>query len=85
MDSTTDIHWHTSHLFAVYPGRQSNLKESPELAAVALVSLKVHCGEVEAIGDKSPNQGNLTVSTNGKNYKVKPTKADSLFATSEPA
>ncbi|MEO8222787.1 MAG: glycoside hydrolase N-terminal domain-containing protein [Specibacter sp.] len=47
MDSPTDIHRHTSHLFAVYPGRQINLKESPELAAAALVSLKARCGDVE--------------------------------------
>ncbi|MHA7270725.1 glycosyl hydrolase family 95 catalytic domain-containing protein [Arthrobacter sp. HLT1-20] len=49
MDSPTDIHRHTSHLFAVYPGRQINLKESPELAAAALVSLKARCGEKEGV------------------------------------
>lgn len=48
-DSPTDIHRHTSHLFAVYPGRQIDLKESPELAAAALVSLKARCGEREGV------------------------------------
>ena len=45
LDDPNDIHRHTSHLFAVYPGRQINLAESPELAAAALVSLKARCGE----------------------------------------
>lgn len=43
-DSPTDIHRHTSHLFAVYPGRQITAS-SPELQAAALVSLKARCGE----------------------------------------
>ncbi len=30
--------------------------------------------EVVVIGDKSLNQGNITVRMNGKDYKVKPTK-----------
>jgi alpha-L-fucosidase 2 len=44
-DDPTDIHRHTSHLFAVYPGRQITAEESPDLAAAALVSLKARCGE----------------------------------------
>lgn len=48
-DCPTDIHRHTSHLFAVYPGRQINLKENPEFAAAALVSLKTRCGEKEGV------------------------------------
>ena len=48
-DSPTDFHRHTSHLFAVFPGRQINLKEHPELAAAALVSLKARCGEREGV------------------------------------
>lgn len=30
--------------------------------------------EVVVIGDKSLNQGNITIAMNGKDYKVKPTK-----------
>lgn len=48
-DDPNDIHRHTSHLFAVFPGRQINLKENPELAAAALVSLKARCGEREGV------------------------------------
>lgn len=48
-DDPTDIHRHTSHLFAVYPGRQIDLAQSPELAAAALVSLKARCGEVDGV------------------------------------
>lgn len=36
---------HTSHLFAVYPGRQITLVKTPELAAAALVSLKARCSD----------------------------------------
>ncbi|WP_435856408.1 glycosyl hydrolase family 95 catalytic domain-containing protein [Streptomyces tanashiensis] len=48
MDSCTDIHHHTSHLFAVHPGRQITTK-SPAFSAAALVSLKARCGEKEGI------------------------------------
>lgn len=44
-DDPEDIHRHTSHLFAVYPGRQITPEATPELAAAALVSLKARCGE----------------------------------------
>lgn len=47
-DSPTDIHRHTSHLFAVYPGRQIT-PETPGLAAAALVSLKARCGERDGV------------------------------------
>lgn len=46
IDSPTDIHRHTSHLFAVYPGRQITPK-TPDFAAAALISLKARCGEKE--------------------------------------
>ncbi|WP_328885543.1 glycosyl hydrolase family 95 catalytic domain-containing protein [Streptomyces sp. NBC_00316] len=48
IDSADDIHRHTSHLFAVYPGRQITLK-TPDFAAAALVSLKARCGEKEGV------------------------------------
>lgn len=48
LDDPNDIHRHTSHLFAVYPGRQIT-DATPELAAAALVSLKARCGEKEGV------------------------------------
>ncbi|MFD9439807.1 glycoside hydrolase N-terminal domain-containing protein [Streptomyces sp. NPDC060006] len=48
LDSPTDIHRHTSHLFAVYPGRQIT-PGTPDFAAAALVSLKARCGEKEGV------------------------------------
>ncbi|MFE5092592.1 glycoside hydrolase N-terminal domain-containing protein [Streptomyces sp. NPDC056638] len=47
-DDPNDIHRHTSHLFAVYPGRQITPK-TPDFAAAALVSLKARCGEKEGV------------------------------------
>ncbi|MEW2118624.1 glycoside hydrolase N-terminal domain-containing protein [Streptomyces sp. NPDC005474] len=48
IDSPTDIHRHTSHLFAVYPGRQITPR-ARDFAAAALVSLKARCGEKEGV------------------------------------
>ncbi|MEV6107207.1 glycoside hydrolase N-terminal domain-containing protein [Streptomyces sp. NPDC051940] len=48
IDDPADIHRHTSHLFAVYPGRQIT-PDTPEFAAAALVSLKARCGEKEGV------------------------------------
>ncbi|WP_105968096.1 glycosyl hydrolase family 95 catalytic domain-containing protein [Streptomyces geranii] len=48
IDSPTDIHRHTSHLFAVYPGRQIT-PDTWDFAAAALVSLKARCGEKEGV------------------------------------
>jgi alpha-L-fucosidase 2 len=39
-DDPKDHHRHTSHLFAVYPGRQISLVKTPELAKAAAVSLE---------------------------------------------
>ncbi len=39
LDTTNDHHRHTSHLFAVYPGRQISVVKTPQLAAAAKVSL----------------------------------------------
>ena len=46
IDDPKDNHRHTSHLFAVYPGRQITPAKTPAFAAAALVSLKARCGEV---------------------------------------
>lgn len=47
-DDPNDVHRHTSHLFAIYPGRQITAAE-PELLAAGLVSLKARCGEKEGV------------------------------------
>jgi alpha-L-fucosidase 2 len=39
LDTPNDHHRHTSHLFAVYPGRQISLEKTPALAKAAKVSL----------------------------------------------
>ena len=44
-DEPNDTHRHTSHLFAVYPGRQISLTRTPELAQAAIVSLKARSND----------------------------------------
>jgi alpha-L-fucosidase 2 len=39
LDTTNDHHRHTSHLFAVYPGRQISARRTPALANAAKISL----------------------------------------------
>ena len=39
LDTPNDHHRHTSHLFAVYPGRQISIAKTPKLAAAAKVSI----------------------------------------------
>jgi len=39
-DDPKDQHRHTSHLFAVYPGKQISVSKTPELAKAAAVSLE---------------------------------------------
>ena len=39
LDTPNDHHRHTSHLFAVYPGRQISIEKTPPLAAAAKVSI----------------------------------------------
>ncbi len=48
-DDPNDTHRHTSHLFAVYPGRQISLTRTPALAQAAIVSLKARSNDK---GDK---------------------------------
>ncbi len=38
-DDSTDLHRHISHLFALYPGRQISVNETPDLAAAAKKTL----------------------------------------------
>lgn len=43
-DDPDDQHRHTSHLFAVYPGRQITISGTPELAEAAIISLRSRSG-----------------------------------------
>lgn len=43
-DDPSDEHRHTSHLFAVFPGRQITPGTTPELATAAVRSLRARCG-----------------------------------------
>ena len=47
LDTPNDHHRHTSHLFAVFPGRQITLDKTPALAAAAKVSLKARGNQGE--------------------------------------
>jgi alpha-L-fucosidase 2 len=52
-DKADDQHRHTSHLFAVYPGRQINTTQTPELAKAAIVSLRSRSGNYGLNADKA--------------------------------
>lgn len=43
-DNPDDLHRHTSHLFALYPGRQISTRLTPELANAARISLLARSG-----------------------------------------
>ncbi len=43
-DDPNDQHRHTSHLFAVYPGRQISMTNTPDLAKAAILSLRSRSG-----------------------------------------
>jgi len=43
-DDPDDQHRHTSHLFAVYPGRQITPAKTPEIAKAAIISLRSRSG-----------------------------------------
>jgi alpha-L-fucosidase 2 len=44
-DDPNDTHRHTSHLFAVYPGRQITPATTPDLANAAIISLKARSND----------------------------------------
>ncbi len=46
-DDPKDTHRHISHLFAVYPGRQISMSQTPDLARAAIVSLKARSNDHE--------------------------------------
>ncbi len=52
MDSPGDRHRHTSHLFALFPGRQISVARTPELAKAARVSLLARSGDTDGPGRK---------------------------------
>ena len=62
-DGPNDTHRHTSHLFAVYPGRQISPTRTPELAKAAVKSLKARSNDHEE--------------TTGKPFAVETTIGDS--------
>ncbi|HET7898232.1 MAG TPA: glycosyl hydrolase, partial [Flavisolibacter sp.] len=43
-DDPDDEHRHTSHLFAVFPGRQISVTKTPALAQAAIISLRARSG-----------------------------------------
>lgn len=51
-DDPDDQHRHTSHLFAVYPGRQISPIQTPELAKAAIISLRSRSGNYGQNKDK---------------------------------
>lgn len=51
-DDPNDEHRHTSHLFAVYPGRQISLAQTPALASAAIISLRSRSGNYGKNMDK---------------------------------
>jgi len=51
-DDPNDQHRHTSHLFAVYPGRQISLTQTPDLAKAAIISLRSRSGNYGVNKDK---------------------------------
>ena len=46
-DDPKDTHRHISHLFAVYPGRQISMTQTPDLARAAIMSLKARSNDHE--------------------------------------
>jgi alpha-L-fucosidase 2 len=62
IDDPKDLHRHTSHLFAVFPGRQISLTQTPDLAKAAIKSLKARSNDNEE--------------TSGKRFAVDTTIAD---------
>lgn len=63
-DDPKDTHRHTSHLFAVYPGRQISLEKTPELARAAIRSLRARCND-NPVGDDEGKKPFLVETTIG--------------------
>ncbi len=66
-DDPAGQHRHTSHLFAVYPGRQITPKGTPELAKAAAVTLDQRSG-FTGKGEKSPFTAEMTVGDSRRSW-----------------
>ncbi len=64
-DDTDDQHRHTSMLFAVYPGRQISITNTPDLAKAAILSLRSRSGNY----GKNENTPFTVASTVGDNRR----------------
>lgn len=67
IDDPADLHRHTSHLFAVFPGRQITPKSAPELARAAGVSLNHRSGYQEK-DDKTPYSCDMTTGDSRRSW-----------------
>jgi len=66
-DDPNDQHRHTSHLFAVYPGRQISITKTPELAEAAILSLRSRSGNY-GINEKTPFTVESTVGDSRRSW-----------------
>jgi alpha-L-fucosidase 2 len=66
-DDPNDQHRHTSHLFAVYPGRQISITKTPELAEAAILSLRSRSGNY-GVNEKTPFTVESTVGDSRRSW-----------------
>jgi alpha-L-fucosidase 2 len=66
-DDPNDQHRHTSHLFAVYPGRQISITKTPEFADAAILSLRSRSGNY-GINVKTPFTVESTVGDSRRSW-----------------
>ncbi|MCX6219792.1 MAG: glycoside hydrolase family 95 protein [Bacteroidia bacterium] len=66
-DDPNDQHRHTSHLFAVYPGRQISMTNSPDLAKAAILSLRSRSGNY-GINENTPFTVESTVGDSRRSW-----------------
>jgi alpha-L-fucosidase 2 len=66
-DDPNDQHRHTSHLFAVYPGRQISKMKTPELADAAILSLRSRSGNY-GINENKPFTVESTVGDSRRSW-----------------
>ena len=66
-DDPDDEHRHTSHLFAVYPGRQISISITPELAQGAILSLRSRSGNYGR-NENTPSTAESTVGDSRRSW-----------------
>ncbi len=66
-DDPNDQHRHTSHLFAVYPGRQISMTNTPDLAKAAILSLRSRSGNY-GINENTPFTVESTVGDSRRSW-----------------